>query len=64
MAMQRQTLEDTDETFRDKYMEIIHFLNLKELKKFNKYKYEDIIYLEILELLPETDSAVAKDKAH
>ena len=46
-------LDVIDESLRTKYMKLVESLSINELKKFNKFTYQDLIKSEISDLLPD-----------
>ena len=46
-------LDVIDNALRTKYMRIVECLSMNELKKFNKFTYQEIIKSDISDLFPE-----------
>ena len=59
----KQQLEEADESLRSKYLEIVESLSLTDLKRFDKFKYKDMVLSEMSDIVPEADKNNIDDTA-
>ena len=56
-------LDVIDEALRTKYMRIVECLSINELKKFNKFTYQQMIKSDISDLIPEVSKQDVEDRS-
>ena len=57
MKMSNPELLKTEESIKEKYIELVKTLSFLELKRFNKAEYAGLVLSDMVKLLPEFDKS-------